>query len=47
MKIIVNSLKKIKKREDRYTIINRNGKINNIDEVIQKFEKILIENKVD
>ena len=47
MKIIENSLKKIKKREDRYTIINRNGKINNIDEVIQKFEKILIENKVD
>ena len=47
MKIIVESLKNIKKREDRYTIINRNDKISNINEVIQKFEKIIRENKVD
>lgn len=47
MKIIVESLKNIKKREDRYTIINRNDKIRNINEVIQKFEKIIRENKVD
>lgn len=47
MKIIVDSLKNIKKREDRYTIINRNDKISNINEVIQEFEKIIRENKAD
>ncbi len=47
LKIITDSLKNIKQREDRYTIINRKSKINNIDEIVEKFENIIKKNKVD
>lgn len=46
-KIITDVLKNIKPREDRYTIINEKFRINNIDEIMDKFENIIKENKVD
>lgn len=47
LKVITDSLKNIKQREDRYTIINRKRNINNIDGIVEKFKKIIKENKVD
>ena len=46
-KIITDILKNIKPREDRYTIINRRSKINNIDKIVDKFKNIIKEIKVD
>ena len=46
-KIITDILKNIKPREDRYTIINEKNRINNIDEIMDKFKNIIKENKVD
>lgn len=46
MNIIVDSLKNIRQREDRYTIINRKGKIIDIDEVMQEFGNIIKKYKV-
>ncbi len=47
MKIIIESLKKIKKREDRYTIVNRYNNMDDVDEIINEVEKIIRKNKVD
>lgn len=47
LKIIADSLNNVKQREDRYTIINRRCKITNINDVLENFENIIKENKVD
>lgn len=46
-KTIADSLNNVKQRKDRYTIINRISNINNINDVLEKFENIMKENKVD
>ena len=47
LKTIADSLNNVKQRKDRYTIINRICSINNINGVLEKFENIIKENKVD
>ena len=47
LKTTADSLNNVKQRKDRYTIINRICSINNINGVLEKFENIIKENKVD
>lgn len=46
-KIITDVMENIKPREDRYSIINKKIRINNIDEIMDKFKNIIKENKVN